>query len=198
MIQPGHLDDAGKPLVFVDLERIDFFYIETGSGPDFQRIGVTLNWMDEGFTDGRSLNPTRKMSMVRLTLNGDPTDVYDQVVYVDFPIVDFLATSQDSQGRGTLYDNDPNNLGRRWTSDLPDNPYRFVSNSRCSDAIEARLNAGQNVSSAEYAASVSAVATEFLHVDYLTFFVTNIDGQMIGNIMPITDLVKSLDHSGSG
>lgn len=201
IIQPGHLADDGSPLCFVDLLRVDFFFLETGSGPDYQRYGVTLQWRDEGSTEGINHNLTRGSSMARLTL-GDGTSVYDQNTFVDFPIVDFYSRLEgNGQTVGASFDNDPESPYRVWYSELPppnpdsDTPnYGIINSAVCTPDIEARLNAGENVPADEYKTANSDGAQQ-IGVDYLLFFITKIEGQMIGNLMPIPDMVKNLDHS---
>lgn len=190
----GGIDSDGAAQWFVDVERIDFFWLETGAGNDYQRYGVSLHWMDEGVTDGSSANPSRTMVPVRLTATSDdPTTA----PFVDVPIVGFYATRRSddwTQAYGNLLDNAEGNQGRVWI-DHAGGEIAVVVNAITN--VEDRLNAGENVNSDEYDI-VTYEATDAIEVAYLAFYSTQIDGQRIGNLMPLTPLVQRINHLRGG
>lgn len=186
------IQNPDNPTWFVDIERIDFFLLTTGSGPDYQRFGVTLKWMDEGVKDGGTdANPARAMTKVRLTL--DPKD--PSAPFVDIPIVAFYASiaPQGQQTQGHLLANADDNLSRAWIGaddDVSGNP-NFGSITNAITNSEDKLNAGTNVASDAYEIKTYLLG-QFAKVDYLVFFVTNTTGKRVGTSMPVTELVKRL------
>jgi hypothetical protein len=96
------MDDDSKSDVWVDIERIDAFTFETGSGPDYRKFYYSYDWKDFDPKDTETVeykyitNPTDKKSGSAVSTE-KPTDGRD---YVKVPIRKALTVET---GRGMQF-----------------------------------------------------------------------------------------------
>lgn len=94
---------------YLDLERSEYYTLEEGGGPNWQRRNVKLKWYEDDA--GKVPNPSRKTTMVKVIPPGE--DPESPQLWFEVDMVDAIVIRDDDQVINVHFDNSAENLGRK-------------------------------------------------------------------------------------